>query len=239
MSPKSRRTQQKKVISEDLHPRPKLHAHQRIRSDPYRVERPLTIDQHLNNYKRSLLSTSTTSSIRYNMPTPLGSVAASHMQKQQQKQNSGSALNANGTWSIEPVSHQATPAIEEEDNTMEEDTTEVADYTPSQPTNTFTSDTLFYQHRPLTFNSNVSFLPFTLLHPTRAMSSPPIRIQKENHITSSPPLLSSTSTSSSSISTTATLTATTTDNNNNNSSSSSSSSQAGLLQLAHIVSTFG
>lgn len=52
MSPKSKRTQ-KKIMSLDLHPRPRLHAHQRIRSDRYQAERPLTIDQHLNNYHQS------------------------------------------------------------------------------------------------------------------------------------------------------------------------------------------
>ncbi|KAI8876192.1 hypothetical protein K501DRAFT_262597, partial [Backusella circina FSU 941] len=58
MSTKSKRTI-KKIQAEDPYPRPRLHAHQRIKSDPYRVERPLTIDQHLNNYRKQLnISTS-------------------------------------------------------------------------------------------------------------------------------------------------------------------------------------
>ncbi|ORX49201.1 hypothetical protein DM01DRAFT_1409658 [Hesseltinella vesiculosa] len=55
MSPKSRRTPNNKRPLEDSHPRPRLHAHHRIRSDPYQVEPPLTIDQHLSNYHRSLV----------------------------------------------------------------------------------------------------------------------------------------------------------------------------------------
>lgn len=284
MSPKSRRTQ-KKVISEDLHPRPKLHAHQRIRSDPYRVERPLTIDQHLNNYKRSLLSNSTTlssisstslspssssasTSVKYNMPTPLGSVAASHMQRHHQKNsnnasssNGGSVLNSNGTWSIAPISHQASEQYDDNDNNMEEDDEEEEEQTqqqqqaveydstatglPNNNSNTLKSDITFYQHKPLTFNTSVSFLPFTLLHPTRVIL-PTTQLPSQSHyqlyqqqqqemnnsIIPPPPLLSSSSTSSTSINTT---TNTTTENN----TSSPSSSQAGLLQLAHIVSTFG
>ncbi|KAI9017999.1 hypothetical protein CLU79DRAFT_706153 [Phycomyces nitens] len=53
MSPKSRRTH-KKSAAEEARPRPRLHAHHRIRSDPVQVEPPLTIDQHLSNYHRSL-----------------------------------------------------------------------------------------------------------------------------------------------------------------------------------------
>ncbi|KAI8971628.1 hypothetical protein BDF20DRAFT_824508 [Mycotypha africana] len=53
MSPKSRRTQ-KRGLAEEARPRPRLHAHHRIRSDPVQVEPPLTIDQHLSNYHQSL-----------------------------------------------------------------------------------------------------------------------------------------------------------------------------------------
>lgn len=198
MSPKSRRTQ-KKIVSEDLHPRPRLHAHQRIRSDPYRVERPLTIDQHLNNYKRSLLShpiDRIASSVKYNMPTPLGSVAASHMQKQQQQ------------WAIEPISQTSY---------QEDDDDDVVVPTPPPPP----SEVIFYQHKPLTFSIETkSSLPFTLLHPTRVHPSPR-QLPKEN--TTSPP-----------INPLPPVTTETPRAENNN-----SSSQAGLLQLAHIVSTFG
>lgn len=209
MSPKSRRTQ-KKIVSEDLHPRPRLHAHQRIRSDPYRVERPLTIDQHLNNYRRSLLShpiDRIASSVKYNMPTPLGSVAASHMQKQQQQQLKATKISY---------------PEEEEEEEADEDIFPTPSIMPPE--------ILFYQHKPLTFSvENTSSLPFTLLHPTRVQSSsspsstpPHTPIAKEN--TTSP---------SSFIPTV------TTETINNSTSTSSSSSQAGLLQLAHIVSTFG
>lgn len=56
MSPKSRRTQRSSSskVEEATRPRPRLHAHHRIQSDPYRVDPPLTIDQHLNNYHQSL-----------------------------------------------------------------------------------------------------------------------------------------------------------------------------------------
>ncbi|KAI9254778.1 hypothetical protein EDC94DRAFT_650960 [Helicostylum pulchrum] len=217
MSPKSRRTQ-KKIISEDLHPRPRLHAHQRIRSDPYRVERPLTIDQHLNNYRRSLLSHPSTadrvaSSVKYNMPTPLGSVAASHMQKQQQQKN----------WVIEPIGHQSSNSSHHEDE--EDDDEEDLLTTPPVP------EIIFYQHKPLTFSSEIkkSSLPFTLLHPSQVqqtLAAPqvvqPASYQFEQTKENTPPPLTTSSTSSS-----------TTTND------SHSSSQAGLLQLAHIVSTFG
>lgn len=265
MSPKSRRTtQQKRVISEDLHPRPRLHAHQRIRSDPYRVERPLTIDQHLNNYRRSLLSHP--SSIKYNMPAPLGSVAQSHMQKQQQKTNypvAPAAINSDGVWAVQPVAQfqEATTTEQEEAEDMEEEQEysegthtplqqqQSEAYTPSpiQATapRTTTPEILFYQHRPLTFTAGLvkSNLPFTLLHPTRVpiTPSPPAR-QELNHFdftttTADTPSLSSSSTSSSSIPTLAAVD--NTSNTNNSPSSNTSSSQAGLLQLAHIVSTFG
>ncbi|KAI9493753.1 hypothetical protein BDB00DRAFT_882974 [Zychaea mexicana] len=62
MSPKSRRSQRNKAAAvqaaEEARPRPRLHAHHRIRSDPFGVEPPLTIDQHLSNYHQSLLSPS-------------------------------------------------------------------------------------------------------------------------------------------------------------------------------------
>ncbi|CAO3616676.1 unnamed protein product [Mucor hiemalis] len=256
MSPKSRRTQ-KKVISEDLHPRPRLHAHQRIRSDPYRVERPLTIDQHLNNYRRSLLSHPSTadriggnnsnsgssSSVRYNMPTPLSSVAASHMQKhqqqlqqQQQQKQQGSYLTENGTWAIKPVGHQATFAIddeEEDDDNRERSPTPASELlpTPSPPA----PEVIFYQHKPLTFsaevNNNVkSFLPFTLLHPTRVPSTTPSPPSHQFDLQPQQPQESTITPSLSSSSTAST--ATRTENN-------SSPSQAGLLQLVNIVSSFG
>ncbi|KAI8145113.1 hypothetical protein BJV82DRAFT_604984 [Fennellomyces sp. T-0311] len=64
MSPRSRRSHRRNsatattpvpAVSIDR-PKPKLHAHHRISSGPFQVERPLTIDQHLSNYHRSLPS---------------------------------------------------------------------------------------------------------------------------------------------------------------------------------------
>ncbi|KAI8329025.1 hypothetical protein EDC96DRAFT_549207 [Choanephora cucurbitarum] len=72
MSPKSRRSQ-KRGVAEEARPRPRLHAHHRIRSDPVRVEPPLTIDQHLSNYHQSL---SIPPPVRFNhFPLPLSSTA--------------------------------------------------------------------------------------------------------------------------------------------------------------------
>lgn len=245
MSPKSKRTQ-KKVITEDLHPRPRLHAHQRIRSDPYRVERPLTIDQHLNNYRRSLLSHPSTvdrsslSSVKYNMPTPLGAVAASHMQKQQLQQNDTnvdtsipmSRRNSNGTWSIEPVGHESSSVYTHGE--MEESVTPTV---PSSASATESNENVFYQHRPLTYSRPIKrrkMFPFTLLHPT---SSSETMIQKNQEIIT-PSLLSTSPTSS--MSTSLSSTGTNSKNtNNNNENNEKGSSESGLLQLAHIVSTFG
>ncbi|KAI9317612.1 hypothetical protein BX666DRAFT_2154309 [Dichotomocladium elegans] len=41
---------------EEGRPRPRLHAHHRIFSGPLGAEQPLTIDQHLSIYRRSLIS---------------------------------------------------------------------------------------------------------------------------------------------------------------------------------------
>ena len=244
MSPKSKRTQ-KKVITEDLHPRPRLHAHQRIRSDPYRVERPLTIDQHLNNYRRSLLSHPSTvdrsslSSVKYNMPTPLGAVAASHMQKQQLQQIDTnvdtsaptSRRNSNGTWSIEPVGHESSSSYTHRE--MEEFVTPAV---PSSASAAESNENMFYQHRPLTYSRPIKrrkIFPFTLLHPTGSSET---IIQKDQEIIT--PSLSFTSPSS--MSTSLSSTGTNSNNaNNNNENNEKGSSESGLLQLAHIVSTFG
>ncbi|GAN04313.1 hypothetical protein MAM1_0060d03773 [Mucor ambiguus] len=250
MSPKSKRTQ-KKVIAEDLHPRPRLHAHQRIRSDPYRVERPLTIDQHLNNYRRSLLSHPSTversslSSVKYNMPTPLGAVAASHMQKQQLQQNEGTSAelsapasrrNSNGTWSIEPVGHESSLLYTRRET--EESTAASTCSSPPPVSSSLATESsienMFYRHRPLTYSRPIKkrkIFPFTLLHPTGSSET---ILQKEPCITT-PSLASTSPTSSMSTS----LSSATNNSNTNADSDGKGSSQAGLLQLAHIVSTFG
>ncbi|KAG1446751.1 hypothetical protein G6F56_009475 [Rhizopus delemar] len=49
MSPKSRRSPRKEA---EERPKPRLHAHQRIRSDTIQMEPPLTIDQHLSKYRQ-------------------------------------------------------------------------------------------------------------------------------------------------------------------------------------------
>ncbi|CEP17239.1 hypothetical protein [Parasitella parasitica] len=236
MSPKSKRTQ-KKVVTEDLHPRPRLHAHQRIRSDPYRVERPLTIDQHLNNYRRSLLShpstvdrSSSLSSIKYNMPTPLGAVAASHMQKQQLQQNDNvdanastpaSRRNSSGTWSVEPVGHESSSSYTRRE--MEESISTASPPPPPRPAIADPGQSMFYQHKPLTYSRPIKkrkIFPFTLLHPI-GLETIIHKAQPEITAASMPASLS----------------------NNNNSTNAENdgkkSPQTGLLQLAHIVSTFG
>ena len=76
MSPKSRKSNKRNSITtitpsttattssmvDDSRPRPRLHAHHRIQ---FGVERPLTIDQHLNNYHQSLASPEQFSSVQY------------------------------------------------------------------------------------------------------------------------------------------------------------------------------
>ncbi|CEI95757.1 Putative Acetylcholinesterase [Rhizopus microsporus] len=77
MSPKSRRSQKRQAntqTTEETRPKPRLHAHQRIRSDPVQIEPPLTIDQHLSNYHQSLQTIPNTA--RFNQfPLPLSTVA--------------------------------------------------------------------------------------------------------------------------------------------------------------------
>ncbi|KAI8886231.1 hypothetical protein K501DRAFT_152621, partial [Backusella circina FSU 941] len=100
MSPKSRRSQ-KRGAAEEARPRPRLHAHHRIRSDPVRVEPPLTIDQHLSNYHQSLRTptpiTERFSPVRFNFPLPLSSAARSpsNLKKVNQPQTPTSATTAN------------------------------------------------------------------------------------------------------------------------------------------------
>ncbi|KAI8991541.1 hypothetical protein BDF20DRAFT_49319 [Mycotypha africana] len=285
MSPKSKRTHQpyqKRLIAEDmLHPRPKLHAHHRIRSDPYQSERPLTIDQHLNNYRRSLLShppispasSSSNSGIsqrqpmevdvspsplRFQMPTPLGAVAASYIQKQQQQQrdyplppqNGYARTNGELNMSIGYISTTAaastssTPA--NATATSNEDQHVPIKGISSNSSNMVTPinkpEIAFYQYQPLTYNEGKQFTqmnsesyPFTLLHP-----SPKPKARPEPQRTPSLTTASVSSTESiSNTSAAATVIEEKNDKNNTPVSSSSSSSKTSLLQLAHIVSTFG
>ena len=138
MSPKSRRSQRGKAngapATEEPRPRPRLHAHHRIRSDPFRVEPPLTIDQHLSNYHRSLLTPSARterfSPTRYNnnqqqqqpspiaRPSPVAPVPVSttfqHVSPsstQPLTTSSASATPATPVTPLVPSTHSTTPII--------------------------------------------------------------------------------------------------------------------------------
>ncbi|KAI8983461.1 hypothetical protein BDB01DRAFT_790834 [Pilobolus umbonatus] len=142
MSPKSKRTQ-KKIMSLDVHPRPRLHAHQRIRSDRYQIERPLTIDQHLNNYHESLISHSIDGS--YDKPTLIGRL---HDNKRK------SIEDTHYTYRSDSHSSSSNSTIPSPSLSLTQDPKET-DHIPT-----------FYQHKTLHFSSNQSTnLPSTLLHP--------------------------------------------------------------------------
>ncbi|KAI8147657.1 hypothetical protein BJV82DRAFT_642979 [Fennellomyces sp. T-0311] len=146
MSPKSRRSQRSKAAAvaaaEEARPRPRLHAHHRIRSDPFGVEPPLTIDQHLNNYHQSLLSPSARTE-RFS-PTR-------YTQERQRTPSTPSSSTA------------ATSSNANDSNNTSSDNTSTPDKQQEEPS------AIFYQHRPLTLHSNPAGqgppFPFTLLHP--------------------------------------------------------------------------
>ncbi|KAI8085900.1 uncharacterized protein B0P05DRAFT_506827 [Gilbertella persicaria] len=221
MSPKSRRSQ-KRGIAEDARPRPRLHAHHRIRSDPVRVEPPLTIDQHLSNYHQSLRATPHTdpveryTPVRFNFPLPLSSTARtpSNLKKIVQKEDptpSPTLSHSSSSTSL-PSLHQMMD--DNTTNSSEPDNPTVSKEPPKSSTN------LFYQHRPLTFTrpQNTSF-PYTLLHPAQQQHQQQQEelsnvTRNQNSGNKDDPMEE--------------------DDKNNKSPSS-----GGLLQLAHIVSTFG
>ncbi|CAO3651254.1 unnamed protein product [Mucor hiemalis] len=262
MSPKSRRSQ-KRGAAEEARPRPRLHAHHRIKSDPVRVEPPLTIDQHLSNYHQSLrsspLSSSSTTSerhtaVRFNFPLPLSSTARSAtglkklnspspipMINIQQKHHETSTpsptlSHSSSSTSLPSIHHiiddtnmSSRATSPDNNNTYEKEdaTTNTISVSPSNSTSN-----LFYQHRPLTFTrpQNSSF-PFTLLHPVQAVedsnvvrnrSSGKYEDDEDNHSRKDDPMDEDQDS-----------------NNNSSNSDSKSPSSGGLLQLAHIVSTFG
>lgn len=198
MSPKSRRTQRKsgaQSISEDEpRPRPRLHAHHRIRSDPYQVDPPLTIDQHLSNYHRSLLSPT-----RSNKASPLSQVTtASSSSAISEKTNNISPINGVTTSSPSAPSSTITPNITQQHQQTNH---------PQQvqtPPSPFVNTT-FYQHRPLKLNAPAGQapFPFTLLHPPVVL--PKSQQEKEGQ----------------------------------RESSEKDKSAQNLMQLAHVVSTFG
>ncbi|KAI7901083.1 uncharacterized protein BX663DRAFT_553329 [Cokeromyces recurvatus] len=237
MSPKSRKSQ-KRVITEELHPRPKLHAHQRIRSDPYMNERPLTIDQHLNNYRQSLLTKSSTTNLVHYPNIPLNSI----VELQQNHLNRlKDTINQNKLIHITPTKPTTQYPIYNNTSSF------VLPSSPITTTNTTTTTTTtvleqrqqpeitFYQHEPLnmkTIKKSKVSLPFTLLHPTSLPSRDNVILfktiqkqQKQQQQQKEATLLPSSL-------------ATTIDKEDDD-KHTISSSQAGLLQLAHIVSTFG
>ncbi|KAI9475888.1 MAG: hypothetical protein EXX96DRAFT_281116 [Benjaminiella poitrasii] len=267
MSPKSRKSQ-KRVISEDPHPRPRLHAHQRIRSDPYGSERPLTIDQHLSNYRQSLLTKPSSSaanlvesSANYNNTNsvPVVQQQQDHLNRLKDTINQNKLIHVTPAATTKtttlpiynlnhPSSITASASLSKKTNDVTTTTTFTLDSSspevPQQP------EITFYQHKPLhtTFkrrkyqdNSDIS-LPFTLLHPTKPPSSPrEDRIlpqqQQQHHRNNTVNHHEETS----NVTTTVNhheeaSNVTTTENNTKH---TSTPSQAGLLQLAHIVSTFG
>ncbi|KAI7876390.1 hypothetical protein K492DRAFT_181791 [Lichtheimia hyalospora FSU 10163] len=236
MSPKSRRSHKRNsagiatnVMEDDTthRPRPRLHAHHRIRSDPFGVERPLTIDQHLNNYRLSRLSSPPLSTLSpdHSMdhhPQSPSSPATAAGQQQQQDLSALSASLQQQSLSDHPHSqlpnttlHPLSPSSQQQQQLAKMDHS--------------TTTATFYQHRPLTFsleeatNTNQVPAPTTLLGPS--INEQPMGMtirQQQKDSTQQEQRHHQTNPSSSSPS-----------------SSSSSSSSDGLLQLAHVVSTFG
>ncbi|SAM08821.1 hypothetical protein [Absidia glauca] len=206
MSPKSRRTTTKRSSEETTtHPRPKLHAHHRIRSDPYQVDPPLTIDQHLNNYHRSLVSA----------PSP-----SKHQSLRQQT----SYIPSNAF----PLSSSALTS-----SSLQPASTSIPPSTPSRPH--------FYQHRPLVYPSN---------HHSSSHSHSSSRSSSSRSDSSSNSSCSNSSESTGAGHPSFTLLhpppATTTNPSDAADPTPESSKpekkdpkQDSLLQLAHIVSTFG
>ncbi|KAI8637749.1 hypothetical protein BD408DRAFT_424013 [Parasitella parasitica] len=244
MSPKSRRSQ-KRGLAEETRPKPRLHAHHRIRSDPVRVEPPLTIDQHLSNYHQSLSGATATherhTPVRFNFPLPLSSAARSPsnlknvipaqqppyvpqlpMQQQRDRTPSPTLSHSSSSASL-PSFHRilddaSNPASGPTSPPNEPLANERKSSPISAPFNS-TTTTLFYQHRPLTFTrpQNSSF-PYTLLHPAQ-------QEEQSSNVARTQPSGNNQSSSDDK------------DKDSNNSSKSPSSDS--LLQLAHIVSTFG
>lgn len=250
MSPKSRRSQ-KRGVTEEARPRPRLHAHHRIRSDPVRVEPPLTIDQHLSNYHQSLRSPSNTTGVssssdrhtpvRFNFPLPLSATARSpsNLRKvvptpianiKHENTPSPTLSHSSCAASLPSIHYIIADKMNKPSTTRPTSPTIESTSTNISPSNS--SSTLFYQHRPLTFTrpQNPSF-PYTLLHPSQQQQqeeelSNVTRNQNSGNYLSPPeddfkedPMDE--------------------DNNGDEKNNSKSPSSSGLLQLAHIVSTFG
>lgn len=226
MSPKSRRSHKRNnaggmatnTMEDDTanRPRPRLHAHHRIRSDPFGVERPLTIDQHLNNYRLSRLSSPPVSPDQPMDHSPSSpSYPAGAAAGQQQQQHDLSALSA----SLQQQS------LSDHHSHLPNTTLHPLSSSQQQPSIAHMDTATFYQHRPLTFsleeatNTNQVPAPTTLLGPS--INEQPMgmamRHEQQRDRTSRQDQ----------------------QHQKNSSSSSTSSSSDGLLQLAHVVSTFG
>ncbi|KAI8341745.1 hypothetical protein BC941DRAFT_369010 [Chlamydoabsidia padenii] len=184
MSPKSRRTTKRPL--EDTHPRPRLHAHHRIRSDPYQLDPPLTIDQHLSNYHRSLAP-----------PSSSKQPALLHLQQQQQQSSIPLRSNSSSSTAMDTTTTSSSSL----------------------------SSHLFYQHRPLVYPNNSNNLDELTNHGAG---------HHHQHSSSSstllhpPPSTSSINNLSDSIPTP-----------EPSKKDEKDPKQDSLLQLAHIVSTFG
>lgn len=256
MSPKSRRSHKRSnaglatnVMDEDAaNRRPRLHAHHRIRSDPFGVERPLTIDQHLNNYRLSRrsspppqpsLSTASPDHSMGRSQSPSSPAAAAGQHQQHQQQHDLSALSASlqqqslsdhphsqlPNSKLHPLSSIPSPQQQQQ---QQQPITKMNHHHHHHHTTTAT----FYQHRPLTFsleeatNTNQVPAPTTLLGPSINEQPMGMALQQQQRDSRTP--------------------SPSTQQHQNNqpstspsSSPSSSSSSDGLLQLAHVVSTFG
>ncbi|KAI8391017.1 uncharacterized protein BYT42DRAFT_542646 [Radiomyces spectabilis] len=221
MSPKSRRSQ-KRSAAEEPRPRPRLHAHHRIRSDSVGHEPPLTIDQHLSNYHRSLHASASSSAqyhppSRYKFREPLGVMV------QNKRSTSASSIHQ----LVTPTSHSSTP---ETDPMSPPASTDLQPSAPLSPS--FSSPCpadIFFQHRPLTYSSTAQRPSTTLLCPSTTLPTPMATSQLSIGSPVSDPLSSTT------ITTTTASSETTSEDAGRDKEKEGS----GLLQLAHVVSTFG
>lgn len=249
MSPKSRRSQKRGLVDE-ARPRPRLHAHHRIKSDPVQIEPPLTIDQHLSNYHQSLRTTPLSNHhSRFNFPVPLSSIARTPSNLKRLNSNNHNITTTTTmptpisqtieTCSPSPtLSHSSSTSLRSIQHIRDESSITSSSSRPTSPdnnnnepspsTSTSSSTTLFYQHRPLTFSrpQNSGF-PYTLLHPAQG------GVEDNNQVTPNQ------STGNSSTTTTTTTTTNQQDPKDDPMDEDESPSTGGLHQLAHIVSTFG
>ncbi|KAI9361302.1 hypothetical protein BD770DRAFT_383140 [Pilaira anomala] len=225
MSPKSRRSQKRGLVDE-ARPRPRLHAHHRIKSDPVQIEPPLTIDQHLSNYHQSLTAPLSNNHSRFNFPVPLSSIARtpSNLKKLNSNNTTPTPISqTTETCSSSPtLSHSSSTSLHIRDESITSSRPTSPDNEPSPSTSSSSSTTLFYQHRPLTFSRpQSSGFPYTLLHPAQG------GLEDNNLVTPNQPSGNSSTTNQQQ------------DPKDDPMDEDESPSTGGLHQLAHIVSTFG